>query len=142
MCPEEASEEELASFVVRKVDLPSQLVNKNLVIEVNGEGKQEFKTFYSTDLKIQVNEAFGELKVMHGEQALGKVYCKVFAMSTSGVETFYRDGYSDIRGKFEYLVSSGNSDLKAIKKFAILVQSAEYGSVIREVTPPKDEQVP
>lgn len=101
--------------------MPSQLVNKNLVIEVNGDGKQEFKTFYSTDLKIQVNEAFGELKVMHGEQALGKVYCKVFSMSTSGVETFYRDGYSDIRGKFEYLVSSGNSDLKAIKKFAILV---------------------
>ncbi len=49
-----------------------------MVIEVNGEGKQEFKTFYSTDLKIQINEAFGELKVMHGEAALSRVYCKVF----------------------------------------------------------------
>ena len=63
-------------------------------------------------------------------------------MTTSGVESFYRDGYTDIRGKFEYLVSSGSTDLKSIKKFAILVQSEHYGSVIREVCPPKDEQVP
>lgn len=123
MYPSDASEEDFAQFAIHKEPLPSQLINKNLVIEVNGEGKQEFKTFYSTDLKIQINEAFGELKVMHGETALSKVYCKVFKMSTNGVESFYRDGYTDIRGKFEYLVSSGSTDLKAVSKFAILVQS-------------------
>ena len=46
-------------------------MHKNLVIEINAEGKQEFKTFYSNDLKIQINETFGELKVMHGDKALG-----------------------------------------------------------------------
>jgi hypothetical protein len=41
------------------------------VIEINGEGKQEFRTFYSCALKVHINEAFGELKVSHSEKALG-----------------------------------------------------------------------
>lgn len=58
--------------------MPTALKHKNLVIEINGDGKQEFKTFYSSDLKIQINEVFGELKVMHGDKSLGKIYVKVF----------------------------------------------------------------
>jgi hypothetical protein len=41
-------------------------------------------------------------------------------MNKSGKEQFYRDGYTDIRGKFEY---AQGEDLDDIKKFAILVQS-------------------
>ena len=55
-------------------------------------------------------------------------------------ESFYRDGYTDIRGKFEYAVTSGDS-LKSVSKFSILIQSAEFGSQIKEVNPPKDEQI-
>ncbi len=73
-----ASEEEMAQFVTQKVSLVEQLKHKNLVIEINGDGKQEFKTFYSSALKIQINEAFGELKVMHADKGLGKIYVKVF----------------------------------------------------------------
>ena len=58
----------------------------------------------------------------------------------SGHETFYRDGYTDIRGKFEYAVTSGDK-LKSVAKFSILVQSAEHGSQIKEVNPPKDETI-
>jgi len=65
---------------------------------------------------------------MQGEKAMGKIYVKVFQMSTSGKESFYRDGYTDIRGKFEYATSSGSSKLNQVKKFAILVQSEEFGS--------------
>ena len=38
----------------------------------------------------------------------------------SGKETFYRDGYTDIRGKFEYAVTSGDK-LKSVSKFSILI---------------------
>jgi len=48
----EASDEEMAQFATQKIELPASLKHKNLVIEINGEGKQEFKTFYSSDLKI------------------------------------------------------------------------------------------
>jgi hypothetical protein len=114
------------------------LKNKNLVIEVIAEGKQEFRTYYSTELKITFNEAFGELKVMHNNKGIGKIYVKVFSLSTNGKEEFFRDGYTDIRGKFEYAIASGEK-LNKIKKFAVLVLSEQYGSMIKEVTPPKDE---
>lgn len=44
-------------------------------------------------------------------------------MSQDGKESFYRDGYTDIRGKFEFAVSSGNDKLKQVKKFSILIHS-------------------
>jgi hypothetical protein len=78
MRPKTASDEEMSQFANQTIILPQTLKNKNLVIEINGEGKQEFKTFYSSALEIQINEAFGELKVMNGETSLGKVYVKVF----------------------------------------------------------------
>jgi hypothetical protein len=42
---------------------PESLKGKNVVIEINSEGIQKFKTFYSSTLKVKVNEQFGELKV-------------------------------------------------------------------------------
>ena len=66
------------------------------------------------------------------------MYVKVFMMGHDGKESFYRDGYTDIRGKFEYACTSGGL-LKSVKKFAILVQSQEFGSLIKEIAPPKDE---
>jgi len=50
---------------------------------------------------------------------------------------FYRDGYTDIRGKIEYAQTSGDK-LKDVKRFAILVQNDKYGSKILECDPPKD----
>lgn len=48
---------------------------------------------------------------------------------------FYRDGYTDMRGKFDYALSS-NNDIDSITKFSILISHAEYGSIIKEVAPP------
>jgi len=75
---------------------------------------------------------------MHNNKGIGKIYVKVFSQTTSGKEEFFRDGYTDIRGKFEYAIASGES-LSNIKKFAVLVLSEHYGSMIKEVAPPKDE---
>jgi hypothetical protein len=62
------------------VDIPENLRAKNMVIEINGQGKQIFKSYYSTQLKVTLIEAYGELKVtdMNGK-ALPKVYVKVFS---------------------------------------------------------------
>lgn len=77
---------------------------------------------------------------MKDDKACGKVYVKVFMLNKSGKETFYRDGYTDIRGKFEYATTSGDK-LKQVKKFSVLVQSEEFGSQIKVIEPPKDETV-
>jgi len=60
---------------------------------------------------------------------------KVFAQKDGGNSIFYRDGYTDIRGRFEYAQSSGNKS-KGVQKFAILIMSDEFGSLIKECNPP------
>ena len=66
-------------------------------------------------------------------------YVKVFSKTKKGGEEFYRDGYTDIRGKFDYVQSSGDK-LKDVERFAILVAHPELGSKIMECDPPKDMQ--
>ena len=71
-------------------------------------------------IKLQINDKLGELKVFANGKTLSKAYVKVFCMETSGSELFFKDGYTDIRGKFEYAAASG-ANLADIKKFSILV---------------------
>ena len=67
--------------------------------------------------------------------ALTKVYVKWFSKSTNGEVSFFKDGYTDIRGRFDY-VSLNTSDLKGVQKFALFIMSDSHGSLIRECNPP------
>ena len=50
---------------------------------------------------------------------------------------FYKDGYTDLNGKFNYL--SLNTDLlKYAKKFYIYVSEINHGDTIKECFPPKN----
>ena len=49
---------------------------------------------------------------------------------------FYKDGYTDLRGRFDF-ASLNTNDLDVATKFSILILSDEYGAVVREATPPK-----
>mmetsp|Transcript_20692 Transcript_20692/g.19713 ORF Transcript_20692/g.19713 Transcript_20692/m.19713 type:complete len:436 (-) Transcript_20692:159-1466(-) len=123
-----------------QIAIPEELKKNNMVIEVNGEGKQLLKSYYSSQLKVVLIESFGELKVCdQNDQPLPKVYVKVFAQNnTTSDPIFFKDGYTDIRGKFEYAQVNGNK-VKEVKKFAILVLSDSLGSTIKECDPPKVE---
>ena len=67
---------------------------------------------------------------------LPKVYVKCFCETISGIIKFYKDGFTDLRGKFDYI--SLNTDLiNEVKKFSILMVSKEYGSIIVTCNPPK-----
>jgi len=104
----------------------------NCVIEIDGPGQPKFKTFFKNQLKINTIANFGELKVINKDTSkpLSKVYIKVFSMSKSTKKPkFFRDGYTDIRGKFEYAQNTGDK-LKDVDDFAILISSDEFGSKI------------
>ena len=108
----------------------------NLVIEITGEGKQSFLTYFSTSLKVTINENFGELKVTdHDDKPLAKVYVKAFSKENNGTIKFFKDGYTDIRGKFEY-AQINSKKLNSVEKFAILVMSDSHGSITREAKVP------
>ncbi|CDW90653.1 UNKNOWN [Stylonychia lemnae] len=125
-----------------EVDIPYHLKHQNMVIEISGEGKQIFRTYYPTQIKVNILESYGELKVTDNNgAALSKVYVKVFyqpSNNLTGQPKFFKDGYTDIRGKFEYAQSSG-SKLSEVKKFAIFVMSDTLGSIIKECDPPKQD---
>lgn len=58
-------------------------------------------------------------------------YCKVYAKSLNGSIGFYKDGYTDIQGKFLYAAS----ELADIDKFAILFKT-DKGGMIKQARKP------
>ena len=64
-------------------------------------------------------------------EPLSKVYVKIFTKAKNGAETFFKDGYTDINGKFDYANASGKS-LEAVTKFSVLICHREYGAIISE----------
>ena len=64
------------------------------------------------------------------------VYAKVYARMRDGTVQFYKDGYTDLRGRFDYSSLSTNA-LDNVERFSILVMSDEHGAVVQEAAPPK-----
>ena len=119
------------------LNIPEELKNKNFYIEISAGKLKEKEIYYSSLLKYSLIESIGEIKVMSPElKPIPKVYVKCFCETNSGQIKFYKDGFTDLRGKFDYI--SLNTDLvNEVKKFSILMVSKEYGSIIVSCNPPK-----
>ena len=117
--------------------IPDELKNKNFYIEVSSGKKKENEIYNSSLLKYSIIESIGEIKVMTPElKPLPKVYVKCFCETNDEAIKFYKDGFTDLRGKFDYV--SLNTDLvNEVNKFSILMVSQEYGSIIATCNPPK-----
>ena len=70
-----------------------------------------------------------------GRNPLGTVYVKVYAQLKDGSVKFYKDGYTDLRGRFDY-ASLSTGDLHSVVKFSLLISSQGNGSMVREAMPP------
>lgn len=79
----------------------------------------------------------GQLQVSKSttRKPMAKTYVKVYARMADGSEQFHKDGYTDLRGRFDY-VSQSNSTLDGIQIFSILILSEDCGAVIRQAKPP------
>ena len=60
----------------------------------------------------------------------------VYAKPVDGTVKFHIDGYSDLRGRFDY-ASVNSPERQAIQKLSVLILSEDRGAVIREVAPPQ-----
>lgn len=120
------------------LDLPASLRNSNLVVEVRGGGITRRQASYASDLSVQFYEGQGQLQVRGANDGRpkSKVYVKVFALTEDGSTRFHKDGYTDLRGRFDYVSLSGNQD-GLPQAFSVLVLSDEEGAVVREVQPPQ-----
>jgi len=61
---------------------------------------------------------------------------KVYSRDVSGEVHFHKDGYTDLRGRFDYASVSGPARDRSPKQFSLLVLHEERGAVVREVAPP------
>jgi hypothetical protein len=119
-------------------ELPPEFESSNVIIEVVAGGIRRAQAHYAHVLLIRAIEPYGELRIAHQgtRKPLARVYVKVYARLHSGEVRFYKDGYTDVRGGFDY-ASLSTDELGQVERFAILILSEEHGAVIREVGPPK-----
>jgi hypothetical protein len=120
------------------IPLPDDLQKKNMLVEVVGAGKTRVATYFATDMDVKFTENYGSLKVADSVDGkpLGKVYVKVYAKLADGSVKFHKDGYTDLRGRFDY-ASVNTPERQAIQRFSVLILSDERGAVIREAAPPQ-----
>ena len=117
--------------------LPKNYHASNVIVEVLGGGKATSQAVYANDLKTTLSETMGLLTVRHDKSGkpLSKVYVKVYAKTKDGVK-FFKDGYTDLRGKFDY-ASVSTSDLGQVERLSILVMSQKHGATVLEASVPQ-----
>ena len=118
--------------------LPEDLRNANVLVELTAAGKTRSVANYANTLSVQISENYGQLQVNEqaNDRPLSTTYIKVYAQMQDGSVRFYKDGYTDLRGRFDYTSLSTN-ELDNVQKFSILVVSESNGALVREATPPK-----
>ena len=122
------------------IPLPQRFLHCNLLVSVSAGALHMTKPLYSHGLSVSVIEQFGQLKATARSDGrpLSRVYVKVYARGGEGGDqqvSFYKDGYTDWRGRFDY-ASLSTQRLGKVKRFAILLQSDTEGAVVREAKPP------
>jgi len=119
-------------------NLPVELHNSNVLVEIKAAGQTKQQAYYSNALSVQMIENYGQVKVTHAQSGkpISKTYVKVYSQMQDGSTKFYKDGYTDLRGRFDY-TSLNTNELDFVRKFSLLILSDDHGAVVREANSPK-----
>ncbi|QDV55920.1 hypothetical protein [Rosistilla oblonga] len=117
--------------------LSPELAKQTLLVEVTGQGVRQTIFYYGGNLTTYVAEAFGQVQVLQAgsRQPISGAYVKVYAKHRDSQIRFYKDGYTDLRGRFDY-TSLSTPELATTEKFAILVVAEDVGATLHEVAAP------
>jgi hypothetical protein len=120
-----------------RVPWPAALRGKNVVVETIAAGHRKSKIHYANDLATNVAHQYGQLRVLRASDraVLPATYVKIYARQRGGAVAFYKDGYTDLRGWFDYATLSTDA-LDHVERFAILVCSDRDGAAVLEAPPP------
>ncbi len=122
--------------VSTSIPLPADLERSNLFVEVRGAGITRRGTYFSSRLTVQGLERYGQLRVVDSEGLgpISKAYVKVYG-TAGGEVRFIKDGYTDLRGRFDYASVSGYEG-PPVSRYSVLVLHEEAGATITELSPP------
>jgi len=142
------------------VPILDRYLNTNVMISVSttpAAATKSWRAYYSQTIDVQCNERSGTIKVMakgkknkdagKDSQALSfrpirGGYVKVYAETKNGSRntTFWKDGYTDLVGRFEYAkVSTGSAyggGLGDVRRFLVFVDGGKEGCVVKTVPVP------
>ena len=120
-------------------ELPAEFQGKNVLVEVRAGGVVRSEAYFANDLRVQGLENYGQVSVRRATDGapLPAAYVKVYARLANGQVRFHKDGYTDLRGRFDYVSLSG-MDGASIERFGVLVMSDAHGAVVREFAPPRE----
>jgi hypothetical protein len=147
------------------VPLPAEFAKANVLVEIVAAGQRKAQAYHANTLKLALAENYGRLEARDSasNRAVGKAYIKVYARLNNGTVRFFKDGYTDLRGRFDYASLNGGdaaqalqqaqprgaapangldyqmlkpAELPEIDRFAILILSDTNGAATREVAPP------
>ena len=108
-----------------------------LIAQAVAGGLRKTATVFAGDVQVEVIANYGQVRVTDAAgKPLAKAYVKVYGRKEGGEAVFYKDGYTDLRGRFDYS-SLNTNDLDAVAKFAVLVMSDDHGAIVKEANPPK-----
>ena len=121
-----------------ELDLPAEFRSRNVMVEAVAAGLRKTQAYYANTLKVQVVENYGQVVVNHAStgKAVPGAYVKVYARRKNGEVKFFKDGYTDLLGRFDY-ASLNTNEMEDTERLALLVLSPEFGAVVREASPPK-----
>lgn len=110
---------------------------QTLLIEVVSGSAHATTLYYGGRLTAYVSEGFGQLQVSDSanRQPVASAYVKVYGRMANGEVKFYKDGYTDLRGRFDY-ASLSSTELGEVQRFAILVLDPKRGASVHDVPPP------
>jgi hypothetical protein len=108
-----------------------------VVVEVAAAGLRKTTARFAHDLAVHVAANAGALRVVRASTRapVPAAYVKVYARAIGGAVSFYKDGYTDLAGRFDYATLS-TDDLDRVERFAILVVGDDTGSTVTEAAPP------
>jgi hypothetical protein len=147
------------------VPLPAEFAKANVLVEIVAAGQRKAQAHHANTLKLTLAENYGRLEVRDSASnaAVSKAYIKVYARLENGSVRFFKDGYTDLRGRFDYASLNGGgpvqmvqeiqargaapqngldyqmlkpTELPEIEKLSILILSDTNGATTREVAPP------
>ena len=110
-----------------------------MLIEVVAGDQIKSLPHFANSLNVQTIQRYGQIYVTEKETAepIPRSYVKVYAKTTNGTVRFHKDGYTDLRGRFDY-ISQSNRPVDEIETFSILVLSEKNGAVIRQAELPQE----
>ncbi|MCX6867559.1 MAG: hypothetical protein NTV46_15320, partial [Verrucomicrobia bacterium] len=111
------------------VDLPEALRQGNLLVSAESGNSRILKILDSRAMILRHLPASRTLQVLDAatSKPLVKTYIKVYAETRTGEILFHKDGYTDLRGKFDYL-SHTATDPASIKRLALLAIHPDKGA--------------